>query len=399
MQPNLDVLPRVQVICFAPPTKRYAEPGTESWGPFLDDGPQVEPAKKNSIFFGKKKKDNTPTIGGLNDQGDISKRLDYLIKMINEANLELGAFPSNTIRLFVAPEWYFRRKDRPYTLQEVTTMLQLLLEKSRSLKSWLIAPGTVFWGEQAGDNWTVYNMAPVVFEGSLLSVIHKQYEADISNDPEQKRTQTWGIPESNGLPATVRASNKVIQALGKSPSDSLSSGFFSCKNLRFALDICRDHAGNERRLKKTIESIANEKISERKISLSSTSAIDKNTEEQVCLDYNAAFVHIHILLSCGAEPLKKSNVAGRGGFLIQCDGSAGSPQETLSVASVINIPNVKYWKFTTTVLPTEFAQRAKRISPANSSNPFSRLFIFDELLDLNPAPIHTSLTATSSNAK
>lgn len=398
-------LPRVKVVLFTPSTARYVYPpgferGTELGGESLDAAYQ--------------------------DGGDISKRLDHLINTIKRANGILGQVETDTIRLFVAPEWFFRRMDSPYSLSETTKMLTSLIKQSSSppLSSWIIAPGTVLWGKKNGEKWTVYNMAPVVFNGQLLSVVHKRDEGfDIPDG--QRNTYQWGIYDLNNSPTVItpeiyakrnkkcmEISNEVIGALPKKWKNVDNQGLFSCKGISFALNICADQGG---RLKKIIENRVSEKIRKNKrlnfklenIKENSSSpqgpndiVINDEIRNLLIENFNEEFAHIHILISCGSQFRIDNVIAKRGGFLVQSDGSfRGRVQTDNLVANVRRNPDLNV---TFEMKPTVNSRNVqmslnKSVSPAGSQDIYTRLFIIDDLLDLNPAPIAGTVPSATSS--
>ena len=83
-------------------------------------------------------------LATLKDMDDVLKQAPYKAQE-DEVERRSGR---PLLRLFVAPEWYFRRDTRPYTPDELFTAIERL--KSRSTQDpfnrWLIVPGSVFWG-------------------------------------------------------------------------------------------------------------------------------------------------------------------------------------------------------------------------------------------------------------
>ncbi|MCB9284637.1 MAG: hypothetical protein H6563_11225 [Lewinellaceae bacterium] len=418
-------LPKVRVVIYSPPTERYYSPNKEDLGPFLDDGPVLNADGIQS--------------SGLNDQGDILKRLEYLINQIKKAETNLKDDPK-VLRLFVAPEWFFRRKDRPYYLKEATTMLDELLKESLSppLNSWMIVPGTILWGDKTGEKWTIYNVAPVVCDGKLLSLVHKDQEG--SDIPEgENGNYNWGIydvpipPRSaDNSPEALEERKKkvhdmsvrVIKELGKPLGDTDTQGYFSCRNIQFGLCICADQ--NSPRLKKLVVEKTKQFIKKKlgidlqndiqitsdptpenkgkkkkkpKTTIPEKVELTPDLENFLHFVYNANMVHINLLVSCGAGFTPKNASAKTGGFLIQSDGKIRN-QSNNFCAQVKRNPKFEIDKYNFPIQPKcpTFPVLEKRVFPSGSTDPLSRLFFYDELLDFNPPTVSNSLQSTSAKA-
>jgi hypothetical protein len=407
--------PPVRVVIYAPPTVRYYEQEDEAFGPFLDD-----------VLLNEKRQ---PI------QGDITQRLNYLISLIKRANGELGMDGPEVLKLFIAPEWFFRRKGDPYSLKkEVKPMLQSLLKQSTTpaLKSWLILPGSIVWGKKTGEKWTIYNLAPAVHNGQLLSLVHKSDEGmDIPRG--QKNRYSWGIYDmATNLPPTaerekeaIKISKEVFTLLGRKPKSLLKNcqGFFNCQGIDFALNICADQQGRlkynvteevEKACKKRLGlELSNIKKEQGEIVKEKDVLLNEGLKNAIIDLFDEKFADVQLLVSCGATFDANSTVAKRGGYLIQSDGK-GEPESDLQKkmlgASVRQIPGLKL-SYKNIAKGGQFIEipnvnssnvdsiQPKRVFPDGSTDPFTRIFIFDELLDLNPAPVAATLQSTFTNVQ
>lgn len=94
---------------------------------------------------------------GPNQQADgPHERVAHLFNVLRDADQKLRANPylaeeqqaGQVVHLFIAPEWYFRRDQRPYTQNELITAIEEIKKRSKgdNFKRWLIVPGSIYWG-------------------------------------------------------------------------------------------------------------------------------------------------------------------------------------------------------------------------------------------------------------
>lgn len=356
--------PPVRAVLYTLPTGRPMHPQREDDGPFLADR--------------------------LQDGDDPLQRLSRLVDKIKEANNLLNQHfsgdPTGTLKLFMAPEWFFRKEKSPYTLAETKSLLnQLIVESGKPpLDSWLIVPGTIYWGEKiSGNKWRVFNAAIATGNGKLLSLIHKQHEADIAK--ERAKFEQWGT--ENDLGKAIQASVKILQELGVDTNSVDIQGLFDYRDVSFALEVCADHGPAVKRLKSQVEERVRPKL----------------PEGSVLQLFDSRFVDIHLLISNSATQTPLSVIARSGGYFIQCEGAYADPAKNLQgSAKVIRIPGLKEHRAGSgdqlTVLPQSLTSRInKTVFPANSEDPFERLFVFDELLKLDKSKVTDSISALVSN--
>jgi hypothetical protein len=132
------------------------------------------------------------------------------------------------LKLFVAPEWYFRPPGRAYTTAERAAVITGLEAISRSYPDWLLVPGSIYWSPDPPANAIirVWNQAPVLYAGELLLTRTKRNEHDIPV-PMQNR-ETWGMNNPAALPGAIAA-------------PSLQPAIFNHGAREWCVDICRDH--------------------------------------------------------------------------------------------------------------------------------------------------------------
>jgi hypothetical protein len=166
----------------------------------------------------------------------------------------------DALRIFLCPEWYFRRDAPPLTHAEMRALIEQLKAVSALYPRWLIVPDTTGGApnpatvqaaivdctrltlDDAGadalpvrvepghpDAWFCINLAAVFYQGMVIHYVCKEHEQDIH--VSRKDRDFWAM---RVLPAATRA--QVVR-----------SPFFTLQNVggnrtvRFALDVCRDH--------------------------------------------------------------------------------------------------------------------------------------------------------------
>jgi hypothetical protein len=85
------------------------------------------------------------------DPGDDAKaKVEHLFEhVIKEADAEVSkASPDGTLRVFLAPEFYFTHPETPYKQSELYTILEDIKKRSADYPEWLIAAGSIWWSSQ-----------------------------------------------------------------------------------------------------------------------------------------------------------------------------------------------------------------------------------------------------------
>lgn len=164
------------------------------------------------------------------DRGEKAPELQALInlalKQVDRAyehhlDQVAGEDLSQTVLVFLGPEWMFRYQDRPLTDKERETVVTAFRQSSLLYPEMVIVPGTIVSGrprkEFQGSFKDIANTVVVVWNGQEL---HRHDKQENIGD-----TWDWGEESSKRYGAKVT---------GQSP-------FFQVGNLRFAIDICGDH--------------------------------------------------------------------------------------------------------------------------------------------------------------
>jgi hypothetical protein len=223
---------------------------------------------------------NAVFITGSPDVLDMGLRVALLADMLRRADgnlpaatAEQGALDADgqVMRVFAAPEWLFRRSDRPLTEQEKDDILAQLTHLAAEYPQWLIVPGTIFFttsppGALVND---VFNIAPVFHEGQVR-LLTKQHEQDALVTAADRISAPW----------------KTLERWAAAGSESRI--FTTGDGLRYAVEICRDHV--------------------RRMAL---------------LDADLQTVDVQIVVSNGVELQTDSIIARHNGVVIQVDGAGG----------------------------------------------------------------------------
>jgi len=92
-------------------------------------------------------------------------------------------------------------------------------------QGWLLAPGTIYWGVQQGDKWVIFNCAPIVRNGNMLSFHCKKYQ-----DDHLSGIELWGQSDQGDV-------SRDEQSFCR----QLNNPIFEVGNLLVGMDICLDH--------------------------------------------------------------------------------------------------------------------------------------------------------------
>jgi hypothetical protein len=134
----------------------------------------------------------------------------------NRAQAGPGVDPSEVLLVYLGPEWYFRRPDRPYTREERDHAMSIFAAASKLYPGMLIMPGTLISADYAAGAFDkLTNTGFAVYDGRIVKQIDKSQDAG----------------DTTGLVGG--------QAFGGAPAGQ--SSIFSVENLRIAMDICADH--------------------------------------------------------------------------------------------------------------------------------------------------------------
>jgi len=262
-------------------------------------------------------------------------RARFLLDMINAAddviasrfkdeNEEARVAGEQILHLFVAPEWYFRRGNRPYSQSDMINLVGLIGDlinpgeddelhddEYKPCRKWLLVPGSIFWGIQlpsTGDRWHVFNSVPIFWKGRFFTYM-KRNEADIASSKKRDASQVWGMygDDHFGYARLSESSRDAIYSIG---------------TITFGLEVCRDHMGG-RLLRHW----------------------GKQPDEQI---------DVHILTAADVVPSLWRKTVRDGGVFVYCDGA--SNQRKLSI--IKRDATLHRWEALHRTLATQYDQWA-----------------------------------------
>jgi hypothetical protein len=207
----------------------------------------------------------------------VADRIANIRAQIQEAEDALAASPVHTtpddeVRIFIAPEWYFRKSNRAvvatnagvpsYTHAEFLAIVRDLKALSLLFPHWLIIPGTIYWTLQYTtrlQEWTAPDMA------NLQVDILAAFAVPLANGNNGVPRAAVADPQTcfNGNVALFLSGGAVVHYQYKQNAgeaewqghELLTStylrrehhttvfrpSYFNFRGLLFGVDICRDH--------------------------------------------------------------------------------------------------------------------------------------------------------------
>jgi hypothetical protein len=245
---------------------------------------------------------------------DPLNRLLRLAAVVNEA-YRYADTQADTLKVFVAPEFYFRpatpKNAYSYSSQERDLILEILghMFVNVKYKHWLIIPGTIIANlvRASGDQY-FYNTAPVIAGGrsKLLTAVEKHQPSTID-----------GVPVTGGIANPNCRENTFLDFYSSWPQQK--KRVFSYGGLQFALDICLDHAGPGLNRDRRFEIVDTHRMAKR---VASRIHNEEGTE-----------IDLHILTAGGMNIDQDSIAAKVNGYILRADGGPGqtSPIELWKV--------------------------------------------------------------------
>ena len=211
---------------------------------------------------------------------------------------------AKTLKVFLAPEFYFKStaesstkmgkgvkrsagKFGAYSFNVMLNLLECLrtifttpVGKPTLFNNWLLVPGSIVSDLPAGKTYGggayYLNTAPVIKgeKDGFFHYIQKHLVSGID-----------GPPISNGVYSGPNSPYKdTIQKLKKKGLDDHGARIFTCDNIKFAFEVCLDHAQSV--IKKTLQGTTD----------------------------------VHMVISCGMMLNEKSLLGKAGGLAMICDG-------------------------------------------------------------------------------
>lgn len=213
------VYSKVQFIAYEVPTAQ-AIAGT-------DDLLTIPPGNFDVSHISPSPKVNLPVYS----QGDALTRLQRLAYVLQMAYLNIPP-DSSVLKIFVAPEFYFRPDGRggfdTYNEDEMKTILADLqiMFTDPVWSDWLIVPGTIFWHLSVPDGYNAINTLPYGFGGPS------------SHFYEAMKTEASRI---DGLTPWARDKNNTELKKVMEDKKYLDDKIFSIGGKYIGAEICLEH--------------------------------------------------------------------------------------------------------------------------------------------------------------
>jgi predicted amidohydrolase len=255
--------------------------------------PQPSPAAKTKVrvvmytpFTGHRDKGIEGLSEGPSGKEHLA-RIDLLTEKVKAALRVLDAHPDgpDTLRLFLAPEWFFTGKegDKPYTVQQVHEIIAELEAFSEVHPDIVLVPGSIRWArpEPEPAPWppekrktspfeklkkliggsappppepkqALFNSAVVIQGGEMKFMYHKQHEGtDFGGAPEGSKQEfvnevegTWAFERWQKGDPSVLTPKEGAEPSTADPNalrrTGAPSNFFTIEGIDFAVDICAD---------------------------------------------------------------------------------------------------------------------------------------------------------------
>ncbi len=228
----------------------------------VNTGPRTRHIRKSATHY-----EVVSKYLGVDDlDADARQRCDYMSTALNEA--EGSGFidrSQNTLKVFMAPEFYFRGPNGAYPLEQVLSIVEKLRGEVQDakFKDWLFVFGTALGFSRSGQTKEVYNVA-LVQKGAQgeagARIVMKEHKSSI--DFKRRDSYTRNVNGSNirFSPAPSRGMNgEEVQHLqaGKGGDPKRGTGkekqkhnyggesLFEMDGITFGLEVCLDH-GSQR---------------------------------------------------------------------------------------------------------------------------------------------------------
>lgn len=230
----------------------------------------------------------------------LRKRTDELLNVINIAQQAMIARkPLNfneEMPVFLAPEWYFMRPpDRgglgcAYDRMDLNHYIPYMKEKCGAFGNWLIVPGSILW-YMPGP--VVYNTAFVFYQDKMF-VYHKQIEGgDVNRAARQKMSAVFGFADTNENATDASRCGGKVSFKSKD-----IEGIFNAGPVKFGIEVCADHGEG--------------------ILLKSTFGTKYGILSR---DRQSKGLDLHIVVACGAGPIRQNLATKANGCFAFVDGS------------------------------------------------------------------------------
>lgn len=276
-------------------------------------------------------------LGNEKAETDICYRMNVMKNAIKKAQAsmyidnDIDEKGNKTLKIFMAPEFYFRGSKGAYPIEKVSLVMEKMREltKDDSYKDWLFVFGTALGYIEENDNFEIFNVALVQKGGRDIAddgakLVYKEYisHIDFARDFDRGlfcsncghfNEFDWSVNQSrrgvvgpstgdhtaptNPLLTPVQGSSDVgssrVHATGAGKEQSKSGlggqGIFTIDGVTFALEICLDHLNGRLRKSPPLQG--------------------QNIPQ------------IHLITSAGADIVQNHVLTDKGGLVFNVDGN------------------------------------------------------------------------------
>ncbi|WP_257458867.1 hypothetical protein [Archangium lipolyticum] len=225
-------------------------------------------------------------LGNVNSKIDLSKRCQVMMDAVRTAAKSVSIAGGNTLKIFVAPEFFFRGEQGAYPIEEVSAILPRLRQwtHSAAYKDWLFVFGTALGYLTDGPTKEIFNIALIQRGGTQSDdkdnarLVMKEYISRVDFIRPNVRTgapcpscgtfvhtsdfTNWDVNRADHRLALADKPNqrmtilrptrgsrdhlaKGTNAPGRGREGSASGlgggGQFTMAGIRFGLEVCLDH--------------------------------------------------------------------------------------------------------------------------------------------------------------
>jgi hypothetical protein len=218
--------------------------------------------------------------------------------------IQSGQLDSNTLTIFMAPEFYFKYKNgNPYSRTTLFNQLEYLRLISEAYPEVLFVAGSIWWSEPtkpvSNNQVIVHNTVPIFFGGKIIHTWQKTRLSQI--DGLNQGTEQWDRWE---------AENQRILEATQTPFFQINFKGDESQPIKFGIEVCLDHL--------TLQPNPPTR-SQTDYGVLRTSYLTKNPNTNT-----GSGVDVHLLVAAGM-PLQSENIVARdGGVIFRCDGGLGA---------------------------------------------------------------------------
>ena len=242
----------------------------------------------------------------------------------------------NTLKIFMAPEFYFRpaSRERAYSYQEylaIKDVLRATITEDEKFKHWLVIAGTIMWIKPEIPNekvvQKVYRNTALYIKGHTGLTWEKFKEQKAADQQKTTRViEKTMAAAADGVPMVVQSTDKDRDPKG--PPEAFSEKYrttvkrkkhiFDYDGIWLGLEICKEHELGIPTRKEKDGKVEMGTRGQGGLIRTLINELSKNTQKEG-IDY-ATGVELHLLIAAGMY-VKKANIAAcSDGYFLRIDG-------------------------------------------------------------------------------